>query len=123
MTSSSQAPSPITILVIDDLRYWKDAKKPPEGTYRYARNPGEAIALLKSQDWEQVWFDYDLGGNERAKIDIRPVLRYLAEARPNIEVCFVHSMNYWGGRETVHALEKLGYSVIRTQASRFFNSF
>lgn len=116
-------PPVVTILVIDDLRYWKTAKKPPEGTYKYARTPSEAIELLKSQDWEQVWFDYDLGEATNEKMDIRPVLKYLAEARPNIEVCFVHSMNYWGGRETVHALEKLGYSVIRTQSSRFFNSF
>jgi hypothetical protein len=50
------------VLVIDDLRSFKDGVIPADTDVTYARTSLEGLKKLRTQKvWDQVWFDHDLG--------------------------------------------------------------
>lgn len=60
------------ILFIDDLRQ-------PQFECVIARTPEDAQSKLMTSDWDEVWFDHDMGGADNPfSRDIRNVVKYLA---------------------------------------------
>lgn len=62
------------ILVIDDIREYEGAV--------HARTSAIGLELLQSQQWDEVWLDHDLGGEDT----IRPVVNWLDEHELDIEI-------------------------------------
>ena len=94
----------MNILVIDDCRIM-----PFECIY--SRNVEDAKDRLFEQDWDEVWFDHDLG-----ETDVRPVVRWLEEIMHGktqddfdairIGKVYIHSDNPVGVKYIKQGLEK-----------------
>lgn len=101
------------ILIIDD-----DTLDPREGVT--APSPGQPgvvhaydhveamVALRERSDWDEVWFDHDLG----ALGDATKVLEFLEEQREaghpiKIGAVYVHSMNPSGADELERGLRRM----------------
>lgn len=104
----------MTILVIDDLRWFKfDAE--------YARTSQEGIDALEIQrgydGLDELWLDHDLGLGDT----IMPVVNYLCELSFKgmtypVKQVYVHSANPSGAKIVWQTLERYGYSVERRRA-------
>lgn len=92
------------ILIIDD----DHLVGTPAGSVR-ALSSREAINRFEERSaWDQVWFDHDLGGADKAT----KVVEYLEERREAghpvfIECVYVHSMNPAGADTLVKSLSRM----------------
>jgi beta-phosphoglucomutase-like phosphatase (HAD superfamily) len=102
-------------LVIDDVRNFKF---PAE----YARTSAEGLAALRrdpTKQWQEVWFDHDLGGDDT----IYPVVHFIEECafygQPiPISLCVVHTANPVGRRMIEAALSRV-YTVQHVDAAEY----
>jgi hypothetical protein len=94
----------MNILIIDDIRAFNFERD--IDNLVYARTVHDAIHNLASGViWDEVWFDYDMGGTF-GKLEIfdtsLPVLAWLAESivyhhkKPRIERVYIHTSNMAG---------------------------
>lgn len=90
------------ILVIDDIREFEGAT--------HAKTATAGLRLLQEQEWDEVWLDHDLGGDET----IRPVVAWMEENHPaNEPIIHVISLNPVGANYIVAALRS-AYDVYRS---------
>lgn len=118
---------PIKALVIDDCR----TMRIPYRDITHVRTNAEAIELLWAQEWDEVWFDYDLGGvygkleTEYASTVMPTVDAILANIvlgnPPIFTRAFIHTMNPVGRRTLQTALENY-YSCVNVDAALFTES-
>jgi hypothetical protein len=88
-------------LWIDDLR------DPPDDTWVCARTSSEAISLLKSNRYDVISFDHDLGGDDTAmKIVDQIELWVYEETMPRFK-WHIHSMNPIGRQNIARVLENI----------------
>jgi hypothetical protein len=105
------------ILIIDDLRLFKESGH--EFDITYARTASEGTALLKSGDWDTVFFDHDLGEHTTAI----PCAKYVVEHSDNFRGTqfIVHTSNPYGGDTIVSMFKTAGLTVIRQAAPLWFS--
>jgi hypothetical protein len=95
-----------------------------------ARHP-EAIQMtyqamakieLENEPWDEVWLDHDLGyiGDPADNVlrngstfvhDVRPLVRWIAFAKPDVKHFVVHSWNNGGAMWMAGTLRDAGYRV------------
>lgn len=97
-------------LFIDDLR----TPVLDLGELTIARTSAQAIIALSENEYDYVFFDHDLGGDDT----IRPVILWLEEqahtrARVPIAQCYIHTSNPVGGKWVQDGLRGIGYHVAR----------
>lgn len=92
-------------LVIDDMRTIEFRKETPP----HARTSQEGIELLKAGVWDELWLDYDLGGDDTGM----NVVRYILENNIHLEIIFIHSSNPVGANRMVEELNHHGYEAMR----------
>lgn len=118
-----------TVLLIDDLRVFK--AHPGEDTELHiARTSKEALALLSQQpdkQWDEIWFDHDLGMVKGKPDTSLPVVDYLSEQaffnkRLDIGTVFIHTSNSVGAKAITVSLERFGYHTVRVQAEHVFDT-
>lgn len=105
--------SVVTRLVIDDVRNFKFPAV-------YARSSLEALNILTpSSEWDEVWFDHDLGGDDT----IYPVIHFIEECAffgrvLPIKQVVIHTSNPVGRKMIDRALQPL-YSVMHVDAAEY----
>src|SRR3712207_4331725 len=98
-------------LIIDDCRTMEF----PDGETVHARTNEEAKLLLL-EEWDEVWFDYDLGGvygqletiYESTVMPTVDAILYdiiVLKQKPKFDVAVVHTMNPTGREQIALALE------------------
>lgn len=91
-------------ILIDDVRRFVDGRE-----CVVWRTSAEAIAGLEQVDAvvDELWLDYDLGRHD----DLRPVLGYLSQRRPPLDVLAVHIITTKpvGGHAIKQLCDLLGY--------------
>jgi hypothetical protein len=105
------AADPLVVLV-DDVRSFRDGR-----ACRIARSAEAALELLTQlcdREVDELWLDFDLGGDTT----VMPVVKHLVEAahagRPvPIRRVRVHSSNSRGAHRIVILLRQAGYPVER----------
>ena len=110
-------PSP-DVLLIDDLRSFRDATVPAT----VARTSAAGLDAVRAAQadghrWAQIWLVHDLGGEDT----IAPVVDWLcataAAGDPvQVDTVVVHTSNVVGGDMAVRALSRAGYRVVRVNA-------
>jgi hypothetical protein len=108
-------------LIIDDCRLMHFA----EGETVHANNNDDAIIALQSGDWDEVWFDHDMGGvygrlDEDYESTIMPVVDWLEEKAALDEKTFfttavIHTANP-AGRQKIEAALKNWYKIRHVDA-------
>ena len=90
------------VLVVDDLRIFTfDAV--------YARTSGEALRLLQSQPWAELWLDHDLGGYDTVVPVLDRMCELAFERTPvDVGLVIIHSSNP-AARRLLPVLERYGY--------------
>jgi hypothetical protein len=88
-----------SVLVIDDAR-----------TFRfdcaYARTVAQALSLLEDE-WDEVWFDHDLGQGETVRPAVLWIEQQIANGvRPEIAQVVIHSSNPSGAEWIYQALRQ-----------------
>ena len=113
------------VLVIDDLRSFPDTS-----AYKgvvYARTSAEAISILeKDTDWEQIWWDHDLGlVHETGQVDTTiPVVGYVCLLKHSGEADFsncqmvIHTANPVGVRNIKQYFDRHGLDSVVVCASQ-----
>jgi len=98
------------VLVIDDERVF-----PFEATY--ARSSAEAIDNLSDeQEWDEVWFDHDLGLGDDAMMIVKWMgLQHITGVRwsDRIRRAYVHSMNPVGATNIRSRIKDFGIPTYR----------
>lgn len=117
----------MNILLIDDLRNFLDevlVNLDDEDVITIARNSTEAMNILINNpdtQWEQIWFDHDLGGDDRAMGIMDWMNEKATNGNPiNVKTILVHTDNSEGGRALVQGFQRYGYNVIRVKAKEYF---
>lgn len=112
------------ILVIDDLRV------PNHDLFTIndvdiARTSTEAFNFLKDNDYDAVFWDHDLGGDDTT----RPVDLWLEEEgfndrRKEIATCYIHTANGVGANWLISTLTSRfsNYHTIRVDALEYFTA-
>lgn len=72
-----------------------------------ARNSSEALELLKVNNYDEIWFDHDLGGDDTTM----PVVDHLAELAFN--------GNAYPARIVIHTANPVGRAVIQRTLERW----
>lgn len=114
------------ILLIDDLRIFRE--NPENGKVYTARTSAEAIKLLTQHpdmNWDEIWFDHDLGLVEQKEDTTLPVADHMAERAffenpVNVKTVIIHTSNPVGARILTTTMERYGYQTKRVQAEHFF---
>ena len=77
-----------------------------------ARTSAEALQLLKSNSYDEIWFDHDLGGDDTTI----PVVEYLAElafnGAPYSAKIVIHTANPVGRATIKRTLERWKYPCV-----------
>ena len=115
-----------TILLIDDLRVFRQE---PEAELHIARNSAEALAIIRANPdthWDEIWFDHDLGMVKDKEDTTLPIADYLAERAyfdnpVSVGTIFIHTSNPVGARVLTTTLQRYGYKTIRVQPEDVFN--
>lgn len=98
-------------LIVDDERTFQ-----MDGTY--VRTSKDAIAMLCTGTWDEVWLDHDLGGEDTTMpvVDLLSRESFLyGDKNPHKDtVIYVHSQNPVGVDTIVRTLTRYGYDVRRT---------
>lgn len=120
------------ILVVDDLRFFKDdvLKKLDGFDVVTAKNSVEALDLLKADDshFYAIFLDHDLGEVDNVGVDsVMPVVDFMCmksfENNPvNVDTVYVHTSNPVGGKQIISALSAYGYNVVRVSAGDYFTA-
>lgn len=95
-----------------------------------SRNPGAvqvaypvlAKIEMEQESWDEVWLDHDLGyiGDPAENVprngtifvhDVRPLVRWIAETKPDVKKFIVHSWNSGGAKWMADTLRDAGYHV------------
>lgn len=100
------------ILIVDDERTFKNFPE-NDPNVRYARNSIQAIAWMTLYDFDIIYLDHDLGGDDTAM----NVVDWMNEnvfhgVDLGITMIYVHSMNPVGAANVVRALER-NFNVAR----------
>lgn len=109
------------ILLIDDLRNFVDNR---EATI--ARNSRDALEILSNDnDWDEIWFDHDLGIVDGAIDSVMSVVDFMSgqafmDAPVNVGTVYVHTSNPVGAKQIMSSLTRYGYKCVRVNASDFF---
>lgn len=86
----------------------------------------DAITQLASQEWDYVFLDHDLGGEEyvnSSRIDCgMAVVRWITDEKPNISHIIVHSLNAPAREEMVASLLAAGYDARGVPYINLYNS-
>lgn len=94
------------ILFIDDER-----TPPHQEEVEIARTSEQALQMIRSNSYSELWLDHDLGGEDT----IMPVVDMLAEKAFNDEPypadIVVHTANPVGRETIVRVLRRWGYNV------------
>lgn len=106
-------------LVIDDCRRF-------DFPHVLARNVQEALLALESRSWDEVWWDFDLGG-EFGEVDAEstalPIL-YAVEERAylgqpySLGLCVIHTANPVGRQMLQRGLSRL-YKIRHVDAATY----
>ena len=116
-----------TILLIDDLRVFQVAE--PDAELHIARNSAEALAILNDnpdKQWDEIWFDHDLGIVNGKKDTTLIVADHLAERSffdnpVSVKTVFIHTSNPAGLRDITTTLKRFGYKTVQVEAKKVFN--
>lgn len=77
-----------------------------------ARTSAEALALLKLNDYDEIWFDHDLGGEDTTI----PIVDYLAElafnGSPYSARIIIHTANPVGRATIKRTLQRWNYECV-----------
>lgn len=95
------------VLVIDDQRTFVFPAT-------YARTVADGLRLLNSQEWNQVWLDYDMGATGSAH-DIATQLQFA----PIVGEYVIHTANPVGRADLAAALEDAGLPYRHVNAADF----
>ena len=112
------------ILLIDDLRNFRAVDKNDELVI--ARTSAEALTILASQnDWDEIWFDHDLGEPEGKLDTTMRVVDFLSEKAfndnpVNVKIVYVHTSNIVGRQQILASLTRYGYKAIPVDAKLIF---
>lgn len=112
------------ILLIDDLRSFKDPKLSSVSTV--ARTLAEGLEEIKRKSWASVWLDHDLGlGPDGKPEDIMPLIDYVSkmaffDTPLDVERFYVHTSNTVGGNAMMKSLNAYGYEAVRVNAVDYF---
>lgn len=105
------------ILLIDDLRNFRDGIINDPSNLWIARNSEQAIELLDSLSFDAVWWDHDLGGDDTTTVVADYLLKQaiLSGDVPQIGTCYIHTSNPVGAIDLRNTLESryLGYHCVR----------
>lgn len=118
-----------TILLIDDLRVFKPDFDLTGMEVHIARTSKEALTLLQDnpeKEWDEIWFDHDLGMVDGKEDTTLPVVDYLALQtfegnRITVRTAYIHTSNSAGARDLTTPLQRWGYKTVRVEAERIFN--
>ena len=111
------------ILLIDDLRNFRIV---PKGELVIARTSAEALAILEQQnDWDEIWFDHDLGEPDGKLDTTMRVVDFLSERAfndnpVNVGVVYVHTSNTVGRQQILASMKRYGYRAIPVDAQPVF---
>jgi hypothetical protein len=111
-------------LVIDDLRNVRD----PEADVTYARTPDEGVRLLRTEHWDLVCLDHDLGIERRTGrvLDIWPCVEFIEENPERFTETnfYIVTSNPWGAERMHAALRARGlyaYRIDHREKDRLFS--
>lgn len=121
------------ILLIDDLRSFKSSvleelnRNEPNTLVRICRSSGAAVEELAKSDieWDQIWFDHDLGmvdGEDDTTMNVVDYLIFrdrIGEPLP-VKSFVIHSANPVGVVNIDRALRSIGASPVTVNPSDFF---
>lgn len=117
------------ILLIDDLRNFRDGMINDPSNLWVARNSEQAIELLDSLCFDAVWWDHDLGGDDTSIAVANHLLKraIVSGDAPDISACYIHTSNPIGAINLRNILESryLGYHCVRvsqTDTDEIFTS-
>lgn len=101
------------VLVIEDIRTFRFVAT-------YARTVREAWVLLFTQEWDEVWFDYDMGLTRDSDNTYELAVEMERRAHNGIPLdvkrVVVHSANPHGGDRLMAALSR-SYDTVRVSAN------
>ena len=113
------------ILLIDDLRNFRDPSITAQTTI--ARTSAQALTFLEeSNDWDEIWFDHDLGELTDGRVDSTMVIvDYLCEKAFNDEpvnagIIYIHTSNPVGAQNIATSLNRYGYRTVRVAPEPIF---
>jgi len=113
------------VLVIDDLRSFRDERVEAEVTY--ARTSAEALEILNDgTSYDEIWFDHDLGMIDDDRVDsTMPVVDFLSEMSFNdtpypVDTVLVHTSNPVGRDNIIRSLSRWGYNIKSVPADDYF---
>lgn len=101
-------------LVVDDLRMLRERD---DVELVYARDSSTALRLLREGEWDELWFDHDLGGDDTTMpvvLELEAAAHGAAEP-VSVGTVYVHTDNVVGGDRIVAALQR-HYPVRRVPA-------
>lgn len=109
----------IRALVLDDER----TMLPREGVQvTHARHSWDAIALLRAYHYDEVWLDFDLGGDDKGSNVARFIRDGWAEQYDRISelpAFYIHSFNPSGRMSMQAILRDAGITAIMTGLDGF----
>ena len=104
-------------LLIDDLRSFRDDPTLDVNNIYVARSSQQAIELLDTMSFDDVWWDHDLGGDDTTQFVADYLLKnaiVAGDVHP-IKTCYIHTSNSVGALNLKNTLESryLNYSCVR----------
>jgi hypothetical protein len=94
-------------LVIDDVRTFK----PINGITVYARTLDDAMHNLLVENWDEVWWDHDLGKESNGDAIVAAKFMESLEHKPNTRMV-VHTMNPVGREALIGALRDYPVEIL-----------
>lgn len=110
-------------LLIDDLRVFRDQFTPED--LDVARTSSEAIKLLDINQYDNIFWDHDLGGDDTSMTVASWLLQKgVSGDRYAVETCYIHTANPVGAINLKNTLESrfLNYKCVRLDASKVFRA-
>jgi hypothetical protein len=106
------------ILIIDDLKSFLWAEQNAYNHVTYARTLADGLALVQKTNFEEIWLDHDLGGEDT----IRPIVRWLEEHPPSsTEIIRIISNNPVGQQYIFQALSRFSWSILQLENGKWRN--
>lgn len=99
---------PLKILFLDDdpYRHGQFTKKQPMGIVTTCWTAEECITLLKTNKWDIVWLDHDLGEGHTGMVVVDFIVALQQEQRPDVVI--IHSSNIVARKEMLLRLQDAG---------------
>ncbi len=112
---------PLHVLIVDDERRMNT--RPDNPMMRHVQHSWDAIAELRTSTWDEVWLDFDLGGDDKGSNVARWIRDEALDEGLNFAGLpikfFIHSFNPSGRMSLQAILRDAGITATMSDLSGF----